>query len=284
MIGRRAIIGLSLLSALLFCAFAAQSASAATKSVNTTMFTCVKTEVGDFIDGHCDTTGVPGKEQFSHVAIPNDTTTEVDTSNLKVTNSTKDAEPWVIKSKVAGAKVTIECTTVKNNTAKSLVHNVESGGIEKKHTLTGSTVTEDSACTVKEPAKCTVAEPIVFSSNVEGVEGLEGPKGEKNAMGLEFKGAGAEETFGEIEFKNKGEEKCAVGGKKFPVKGSMIGTCGPTTESVQTNKECGATEVFTPKFEMQKLKVGAETAELTTIATRFMAGPEGKPISTTTVT
>jgi hypothetical protein len=55
MIGRRAVVSLSLLSALLFSAFAAQSASA-TKATNTTTFTCVKGTPGteQFEDAHCD--------------------------------------------------------------------------------------------------------------------------------------------------------------------------------------------------------------------------------------
>lgn len=279
MIGRRAVIGLSLLSTLLFCAFAAQSASAA-KSINTTMFTCVKTGTGDFVDAHCDTTGVQGKSEFSHVEIAKDTTTEIDVTSSAVTESTKKSEPAILKSKIAGVKVTIECTTVKNNTKKSLLHNVET---EKKHTLTGESNTEFSTCNVKELAKCIVKEPIIAEASVEAIEGLEGPKAEKNAMGLEFKGKGAEETFATIEFKNKGAEVCSVNAKSFPVKGSATATCGPTTESPQETDHCGATLVYTPKFKMQNLKLGVETAEFSSIVTPFMAGG-GNPISVTTTT
>jgi hypothetical protein len=285
MIGRRAMIGLSLLSALLFCAFAAQSASAA-KSVNTTMVTCVKDPLkkGDFIDAHCDTTGKANAEEFKHEPIALDTTTEIEVTNNAVTESTKKSEPAVLKGKIAGAKTTIECTVVKNNAKESTLHNVQTE-VEKvvKHTLTGQSVTEFSTCNVKELTKCIVAEPIVASANVEGVEGLKGPKGEANAMGLEFKGKGAEETYTEIEFKNKGAEVCNVGGKKFPVKGSAIATCGPTTESAGEADHCGATLVFTPKFEMEKLKFGPEAAEFSSIVTPSMAGG-GSPISTTTTT
>ncbi len=70
MIGRRAVIGLSLLSALLVCAFAAQSASAiVTKhSLNTTMVTCAKVPDGkqQFAEPHCDTDAL-GKGNFAHV-------------------------------------------------------------------------------------------------------------------------------------------------------------------------------------------------------------------------
>ena len=76
MIGRRATVGLSLLCALAFCAFAAQSASAA-KAVNTTAFTCVEGATKDFSDAHCDTKVTAGTGQYGHVVIPQGTTTEV---------------------------------------------------------------------------------------------------------------------------------------------------------------------------------------------------------------
>jgi hypothetical protein len=58
MIGRRATLGLSLLSALLVCALVAQSASAieATKSKRTTAFTCVP--------------GTGEKDFQTHIVIP----------------------------------------------------------------------------------------------------------------------------------------------------------------------------------------------------------------------
>jgi hypothetical protein len=289
MIGRRATIGLSLLSALLLSAFAAQSALALEPptSKNTTAFTCVPdpNNTGDFKDEHCDETGVKGKEKFKHELIPLKTTTEVDVSTEKVTESTKKSEPAVLRGVIAGVKVEIECTVVKNNTKESLIHNEEPEA--KAHTFTGTVVTEYSKCNVKLLAKCIVAEPIIATATVHGVEGMEGPTGkekEPNAMGLEFVGHGEKETFAEIEFKNKGEEKCAVHGKKFAVTGRVIATNGPTTESDQSNRESGATLVFTPKFKMQTLKLGVEPAEFTSIVTSKMAGAGGSPIALTTTT
>jgi hypothetical protein len=284
MIGRRAIVGLALLSAFLFCAFAAQSASAAlTTSKNTTAFTCVKdaTEKGDFKDAHCDETNV-GKGIFKHELIPPDTTTEVDVTNEKVTESTTKSEITVLKTTITLVKTEIQCTVVNNNVKNSTIHNVEPE--PKAHTFTGTVETEFSKCTVIKPANCRVKEPIVTRASVHGVEGLEGPKGEKNAMGLEFIGDFEEETLGEIEFENKGEEKCILAGHKAKIKGKLIGTNGPTTESQQENKESGATVVFTPKFKMQELKVGPEPAEFTSIVTAKMAGAGGNPITLTTTT
>ncbi len=286
MIGRRAAIGLSLLSALLVCAFAAQSASAlvVTKSNNTTAFTCVKEGgVQDFSGVHCNPadTVAPGNGEYGHDLIALNTPTEIDMTNSAVTESTKKSEPAVLKGTISLAKVTIECTTVKNNVKTSLVENTEP--IAGQHTLKGTIQTEFSTCNVKELVKCIVAEPIVAGATVHGVGGMEGPFGEKNAMGLEFVGHGLEETFATIKFKNKGAEACSLNGKEFPVKGRMIATNGPTTESAQENKESGATLVFTPKVKMQTLKFGPNAAEFSSVLTPTMAGG-GSPISMTTAT
>ncbi|MGB7686547.1 MAG: hypothetical protein WBL45_12295 [Solirubrobacterales bacterium] len=281
MIRRRAVVGLSLLSALIFCAFAAQSAFATvgTKSNNTTGFTCIKVgPKSEFADAHCNSkTG----GEYAHQLIPLDTTTEVDATNAGVTESTKNSEPAVLKSSLGLAKLTIECATVKGTPKNSTQHNVEPAA--GQHTFTGSAQAEWSNCTVKELTKCVVAEPIVISTTFYGVEGLEGPKGEKNAMGVEYKGAGAEETFTELEFKNKGAEACSANGKKAPVKGSLIGTSGPTTESEQETKATSATIAITPKNKMQTLKLGTSPAEFSVIVVPTMAGG-GNPISVTTTT
>jgi hypothetical protein len=286
MIGRRAIIGLSLLSALLFSAFAAQNASAIERvtSNNTTAFTCVRdlANHGDFKDEHCDETGVPGQEGYKHELIPVGQTTAIDLTNEKVTEFTKKSEPKGLKGTIGLAKVEIECTTGKNNTATSWIRNSEPKA--GQHTLEGTIETEMSNCNVKLLSKCIVKEPIVSKFTVHGVEGMVGPTGpavEPNAMGLEFVGHGESETITEIEFKNKGAEACSLNGKKFPLKGSMVATNGPTTASDQSNKETGATLVFTPKT--QTLTFGPNPAEFKSISTMTMAGG-GNPIARTTTT
>ncbi|MGB7686560.1 MAG: hypothetical protein WBL45_12360 [Solirubrobacterales bacterium] len=284
MIGRRSVIGLSLLCALLFSAFAAQSASAIkpTHSLNTTVVTCVKeaTKTHEFADAHCDTKSTGNNTgEFKHVAVAVGTTTKVSGTNAAVTNGTKDAEPAVLKGTIGLAKVTIECTVVKNNATTSTLTNTEPAG--NQHTVSGFAETEFSTCNVKELLKCVVAEPIVSKANVTGVEGMEGPKAEKNAMGGLFVGSGAEETFATVEFKNKGAEACSLNAKTFPVKGSVVATNGPTTESGQEGKNAGATLVFTPKFKMQTLKLGPNAAEFSTIVT---PSNSSTPLASTTVT
>jgi len=281
MIRRRAVAGLALLSGLLFCAFAAQSASAAlTKSNNTTGYTCVKdaSKTGDFKDAHCDETGTIGKEEYKHELIPVGTTTELDATNQKVTESTKKLEPIIIKGEVpGGGKVEIECTTMKTKTKNSAVHNVEPEA--KNHTFTGNGAAEFSFCNVKLLKNCTVNEPIIAEATFHGVEGLVGPKGEKNAMGVEYVGEREKETFGAIEFLGAA---CSVKGTSFSVKGKAIGTSGPTTESAGENKESGATIVFTPKFAMQEMTLAGKAAEVSMITTPTGVG--GPPVSITTTT
>jgi hypothetical protein len=277
MIGRRAVLGLSLLSALVFSAFAVQSAAAEGPSVNTTMFTCVDTfpnNAGDFTDPHCDTAGIPKKERYAHVGIENGNTTSLIATNKEVTNSTKDSEPTVFKSKVGLTATEITCTTVETETANTTAHNEV---LNMKHTITGFVRLVHKGCTVNKPAKCTIKEPIEANAKVNGVEGLGAGA---NEMGLELKGSGAEETFAEITYEGA---ECSLKGKTFKVKGSVICTSGPTTESPQTNKSSGATWVFTPKKEMQKLKFGVEVAEFSMIVTLKNAISK-TPISVTTTT
>ncbi len=279
MIGRRSVICLSLLSAILFSAFAAQSVSAlvVTKSKNTTAFTCVFNGKGEFADAHCDEKG--GLGSFAHVAISNGQTTTFAATNEKVTSSTVGSEPAVIKGTIGLAKVSIECSKVRTSLI-SWIRNVEPAA--GQHTLEGTVEPELSECNVKELNKCIVQDPILLKATIHGVEGMEGPKGEKNAMGVEFVGHGIEETFGNILFTNKGAEACSLNGKSFPMKGRVVATNGPTTESAQEGKGTGATLVFTPKFKMQTLKLGPNAATFETNVTASMFA--GNPIALTTGT
>ncbi|MGB7684525.1 MAG: hypothetical protein WBL45_01935 [Solirubrobacterales bacterium] len=286
MTGRRAVIGLSLLCALLVCAFAAQSASAIKPihSLNTTMVTCKKeaTKTHEFADAHCDTKSIGSNTgEFKHEKVALGTTTKVSGTNASVTESTKKSEPAVLKGTIGLAKVTIECLKVTNNGTTSTLTNIEPA--ERRHTVSGFAETEFSECNVKELAKCIVTEPIVSKANVTGVEGMEGPKGEKNAMGGLFVGSGAEERFAEVQFTDKGAEACSLHTLKFPIKGSVVATNGPTTESAQEGKGTGATWVFTPKFKMQTLKLGPNAAEFSTIVTPSNSTSK-TPLSMTTGT
>jgi hypothetical protein len=268
MIGHRSTAGLALLWALAFCAFAAQSASAqiGTKAVNTTAVTCVNVgdEDGEFADAHCSEKVPFGDGNFEHIAIENSKTTEVEVSQEGTSK---------LNGTLAGVSTEVTCKKVKSVAGKSFLHNVETEG---KHTATGEFQVNFTECTVVKPSKCVVAEPIVVTASAVGVEGLN----KKEEMGVEFKGSGAEGTFAELKFANKGAESCALNGKSFLIKGSVIST----GKVAQGNKHIGATAVYEDANEMETLEIGVKKASFAAVFTTRMSGVGGEPISGTTVT
>jgi hypothetical protein len=266
MIGRRTIVGLSLLCALLFSAIAVQSASAA-KAVNTTATTCIKApvkETGDFDDAHCDIVNSNKKGEFTH-GTPWKGTTETEASNEAGKNA-------VLKGELGGVKMEITCTSVTDE--KGTLTNTEVG---KEHKISGSTtVNFAGVCTVAKPAKCTVKTPITTKAVFEGVEGLGAGK---NEMGVEFKPS-AGEIFTTITLEGA---ECALKGKPLEVKGTAIGTGAP----VPTAKHAGSTLIFTTAMTKETLSIGGKPAEFestTTVRMAKVGGVTQDPIALTTVT
>jgi hypothetical protein len=265
MIGRRAVVGLSLLSALLFCAFGAQSASAA-KGTNTTAFTCVKGGGNlDFTDPHCDNRVEPKKGEYGHVEIAKDTTTAITATNEKTKEKTTEHTTAVLKGELFKVKLEITCTKLH---AKGTLHNVEP--VSKEHSVTGEIETVFSECTVHKPTPCTLKE-VKVPAVAEGVEGL---GAEKNTMGLEFK-----PTKGEIfvSFELEGAS-CPLKGVPIEVKGTAIATGTPSP----SGKHTGATAIFTNEMTKETLTIGGKPAEFSAVATVQMEG--GNPIALTTAT
>jgi hypothetical protein len=97
--GRKAVVGLCMLCALVFSAFAAQSASAVTKG--TTAYTCVK-GAGNFLTEHCVVGETGGT--YGHVEIPKDTTTEITGSNSKSNGTTTGPESARLKETIGGVE------------------------------------------------------------------------------------------------------------------------------------------------------------------------------------
>src|ERR1043166_1431764 len=160
MIGRRTISSFALLSALLFCALAAQSASAA-PAKNTTAFTCVKTTkaLGLFQEAHCDKSGPKVEGEYAHIEFAG--STEVTATNNAVTDSTKKTESAVLNSKVGLTATEITCTIVENEPKNSVIKNEEPAA--GQHAVSGTVRTLFKTCTVNKPEKCKVAEPITRS-------------------------------------------------------------------------------------------------------------------------
>ena len=210
MIGRRTVVGLSLLCALLFSAIAVQSASAA-KAINTTAYTCIEGGTKDFSDAHCDTKVAAGTGKFGHESIANNTTTEITVDN-DVTG--KSTDPAVLAGKAFGAATEITCTTVHGEGW------LENTGKEKEHTVRGTVTVNYTGCSVQKPAKCDVKEPIEVKAIAEGVEGI-APEGK--GMGVSF-GPDESKNFTQITYINNGAEVCALNGKTVNVEGSAIAT------------------------------------------------------------
>jgi hypothetical protein len=138
--GRRAVVGLCMLCALLVSAFAAQGASAA----GTTAYTCV-TGIGGTLRGeHCLTTGTESAI-YGHKSITNNVTTEL-TGNNETTKGVKDAT--LLKSTIAGAAFTLTGATT---TGTGWMTNAEEGGEMFAHgegTITYTGVTASGGCKV----------------------------------------------------------------------------------------------------------------------------------------
>ncbi len=270
MIGHRTAIGLSLLGALLICAFAAQSASAAfVPAVNTTAFTCVP-EGGnkDFKDAHCDEKVAAGTGKFGHELIPaGETKTSI--TNAKTNAATTAAEPSVLKGTLGGVAAEITAKTVSGS---GFIENEEIPAGSKNHQVTGTVDTKFTEITINKPLNCTTKE-IVVKSFFKGVE-KGGP--EANTMGLEFIPDPTETPFAKIPFEG---EKCALKGKTLEVTGTAIATGTPNPKE----RWSGATVFFTNEMTKETLKIGEGPAEFSSKTTVTMSGG-GNPLSLTTVT
>jgi hypothetical protein len=185
MIGRRTIAALSLLCALMFCALAAQGASAA-EAINTTAFTCV--EGGgklDFADAHCDETVTAGKGKFGHEPLTNTDElgrTDIHVTNEKTAEKTTKSTNATFKGELLAAKVHLECTKV--TTDPGTTSFIRNSGTGTEHKVDGTVAVIFEGCTVKEPANCSIKKITTASTFVGWEEG--------GKMGLEFKGDGSE--------------------------------------------------------------------------------------------
>jgi hypothetical protein len=256
MTGRKALVGLSLLCGLVFSAFTVSSASA----VGTTAFTCepVATEA-QFSDEHCTTPQAGGKG-FRHTPIAQDTVTEVEGTNEKTKNTTKEAQQGIFKATLSTIPIEITC---KKGTGSGTLTNKAGPPMS----ASGSATASASECTtIIEGTKknCKVKEPIEGSGNATTfVEGGE--------MYVKATGAGTGELFTSITFESNAPEVCPKGLTSlnpYKVTGSVIGTVnGATVESKE--KEPHST-----------LKMGGNPAEVIGVGTLRMR--EGNPITLTT--
>jgi hypothetical protein len=254
MIGRRTVVGVSLLCALAFCAIGASSASA----TGTTAFTCVEGGGSkDFSDAHCDNQVKAGEGKFGHVKVEG-SETELTFSNEKTASETTAAEPSVLAGPLLGVNVSVSCKKVAGT---GTVTNGEVGGVMQ---ATGNATLEHSECVVTtagSEGKCLVKEPIVYTAKYTTFQN-------ETAMGVEFTPKSGK-AFGAITYV-EGSGGCPIKGT-FNIEGSFLGTPGGTAQGK------GATWRFA---DTGNLHWGSSLYTLSGAVTARMKG--GNPITFTT--
>jgi hypothetical protein len=263
MIGRKTVIGLSLLCALVFSAFAASSAMAVN---GTTAFTCVeKSELGaGFSDAHCKT-AVPSGAKFIHVEIKQDEETIFHATNAKTNSTTTGAEPAILKGSPLGIETEISCSTV---TSHGKITNRLNA--TKEHRIEGSVITiKYTGCKVTKPAGCVIPKEEIL---VEGIKATT----EGQEMNVKYSPE-VGTTFVTITF-----EKCTnpLANGKHEVKGTARAQPEGATlvfnHNTITNEKTleffGANTGLEGKITISQAEKTEETAKT------------GNPITTTTVT
>jgi hypothetical protein len=142
MTGRRAIVGICMLCALIISAVAAQSAMAVS---GTTAFTCVKDPAGTLKGEHCLTGGTG--ENYKHVEIAQDTTTEIEVTNAKTVNETKEASSQIFKATIAGVPLELKATGVSGTGTLTNKKDAATG----EHYVTGTVTYKYTGVTVAKP-------------------------------------------------------------------------------------------------------------------------------------
>jgi hypothetical protein len=164
--GRRAVVGLCMLCALLVSAFAAQSASA---SKGTTAFTCVKEHPSGPLWGeHCLESGSAPTEKYKHVAIAQDTTTEVTATAEKTASNTTLTRSTNLKMTIAGVVTELKATSLHGE--GSLTNKVEPVAKGEHYAEAHGTITYTEVSVVK-PAGLGCK---VYTSNEDTTKGTEG--------------------------------------------------------------------------------------------------------------
>jgi hypothetical protein len=274
MTGHRTIVSLGILCALAFGAFAAPNASA---SLGTTAFTCKQlggTE-HQFSKAHCKPADDVGGE-FAHVAITDDTATEIEVTNEQTKNETKEARHSVLKETIAGVELELDAAVVSGE-----------GTMEnKKDAISGEHYAEGSATLTY--SGVTAVKPVgkgckVFAETAEKTHGAEGvinakakatTKGQGMFTKLEPKEGVTFATFF-IECE-KGKEVPAVEGT-WEITGSL--KC-PTDGATVI---CSHTEVTTQNTLKGKgSKAGFDAAITLNAVEAETCGPIYTPLSATT--
>jgi hypothetical protein len=266
MTGRRATIGLSLLSALVLCAFVAPSAMALN---GTTAFKCIHTTATgeEFSDEHC-TSAQTGHAGFTEMGLTPNTETEITASNSstesKVTNSK-------LKGVATGVSFELESSSFQSCAGNDKVGNKLNGGGQGE--ATGIFCGEFSSVVVNKPAKCEVEKGVVkLLENGTGKTVVK-EVSEKQEMYVELNPP-KEKPFAEFTF----------AGGECTLKGTKVSVTGSATANVSTElaKNDGATLKFTTAQTGKTLKAAGNTAELEATFTPRGVSAEAPAITLTT--
>jgi hypothetical protein len=256
----RTAVGLSLLCALVFCACAAQSASAVQEK-GTTAFFCQKGGGSlNYNDAHCDEQ--LGKEKegaFGHVEVKEKI--EVEITNAKTSHETLAVTPLLLRSTSAGVIFEVQCQTV------SGTGTITNEMPEKLMISKGTSKLEISNCTVIRPENsneerhpCKVkAPPIVFSGTSQTTTTV-GAGNEE--MGVNFFAEAGKPFFKAFEFEGA---NCVLKGKGIEITGNAVAT--GNRGSNKATESSGATLKFTTAMTSETLKLGAAVAEFSTTIT-----------------
>jgi hypothetical protein len=280
MIGRRAILGLWLLSISLFCAFEAQGALAAASG--TTAFTCVEVGAGkgDFKDAHCDENVGANNGSFAHKALTETPTSEVEITNAETKNVTKESTNAIFKGEVALTSTEITCTSVR------AVGTITNGLEGENHTVTFDNGKGEpdlimyAGCTVQKPLNCTISDSVTkVTGNIDmSVIGISSATlgSSKTEMGVSFAPA-AGKVLSSITYSGA---SCGLAKQTFVFEGSLVATGITGGGACVVPPHSGATLTFTEAMTKGPLQLGGKAASLSSSVTLKMKG--GNPISLTT--
>jgi hypothetical protein len=212
MTGRRAIASLCMLSALAFSAFGAQTAGAATNG--TTAFTCrnVGGTSGGFTKAHCKEAD-KGAGAFAHMAIAEDTTTELIGTNEKTGSDTNTTTIWRLKDVTAGIILEFQATGV---SATGSMTNKKAGNGE--HLAAGTGQIRFAGVTVTAPVGkgCKVKGGEIVTNTLEATTAGQG-------MGVKFTPL-AGEVLAKFEVEGCVAPLNIHFNTTYEVKGSVVGT------------------------------------------------------------
>ena len=274
---RKAIVWLSILSALCVAAFAAQGASAAT-----TVGECT-TAAGtakDFSDTHCDKGVTAGTGTFGHILFANGVETKVTGTNANTAEETKSSTPFTFEAKVAGIPIAIVCSTA---SAAGTVKNNAGGTVtfgKATLSLTGCVQEAPAACEGKPvtiaSAVATVTDPMnmrISSATKTGPTGETITFHEENAAGTEMGLKFAGDPFTEITI------NCPTQ-VTVPLKGFIYATPGRANGSKASTAGSGGTIVFSKSSSIGGLALAGNPATLT--GTLTFKAPSGNALISTT--